>query len=131
MTGENIRANVDEELAAAHEALDAAAANEKIGQLKTAVNRLYYAAYHAGLAVCLSEGIEPKTHRGLSHLLQLHFVKPGKLPGWVQSELSVLQTNRDLADYEPGYRVSVDDYQRLRATTDRLISELEAFLKPS
>jgi uncharacterized protein len=74
-----------------------------IGDYEAATNRLYYAAFHAALAACLTEGLEPKSHRGLSNLLKLHFVETGKLPEWTHGALSRLQSERDLADYAPSY----------------------------
>lgn len=129
MTDDNVRRNVALELQASREALEAARRIAEIGEHKSAVNRLYYSAYHAALAVCLAEGLEPKTHRGLVHLLKLHFVKRGTLPEWVESELSKLQTERDLADYEPTYQVDASAYAALSAGAQRLVAELENLLE--
>lgn len=128
MTGDNRRANVAEELAAARRHRQAAERIAAIGEHEAAVNRLYYAALHAVRAVCLTEGIEPKSHRGLQRLLVLHFVSTGRLPEWVQSALGQLQTERDLADYVADFTVPAERYEERRTTADRLLGELEGYL---
>lgn len=129
MTGENKRKNITAQLASSSGAWDAALRNAAAGDLKTAVNRLYYAAYHAVVAVCLSEGLEAKTHRGVSHLLKLHFVVPNHLPDWVESAFSKLQTDRDLADYEPEFQLSSERYAERQADAEKMIHEFRAFLR--
>jgi uncharacterized protein (UPF0332 family) len=129
MTGDNRRANVAQELSAARRHRQAAERVAAIGEHETAVNRLYYAVLHAARAVCLTEGLEPKSHRGLKHLVVLHFVSAGKLPGWVQSALGQLETERDLADYVADFTVTAERYEERRATADRLLGELEDYLR--
>ena len=53
------------ELDKSRRALATASANAAAGDLDAAVNRLYYAACHAAIAVCLTEGLDrrPTTER--------------------------------------------------------------------
>lgn len=129
MTEENKKANVSTELQMSSRALEAAKRNAAAADFATATNRLYYATYHAALAVLLSEGLEPKTHRGLTHLLKLHFVKKGLLPDWVEPAFSKIQLERELVDYEPGYSIDAEGYGRLSAEVQRLLRELEGLLR--
>lgn len=129
MTAENRQANIGTEISKSRRAWSSALRNAAERDFDTAANRLYYSAYHAAMAVCLSEGLEPKTHRGLIHLLKLHFIVPGQLPDWVESALSRLQTERDLADYEADYTLSAERYEERRTEAERLIEQLEAFLR--
>lgn len=129
MTDDNIRHNLAAELLKAHKDLESARRVAELNDFGTAVNRLYYAVYHAAYAVCLSAGLEPKTHRGLTHLLRLHFIDPGHVPAWVEPAFSTLQTTRDLADYEPTYEVTPAKYEASRSDADRLIAELEGHLR--
>ena len=41
----------------------------------TAVNRLYYACFHATKALLLTKDLIPKTHSGVINLLHQHFVQ--------------------------------------------------------
>lgn len=69
MTDDNKRAAIAAELAATERLQEAAERNASQGDRETAANRLYFAAMHATKALCLSEGIEPKSHRGLRRAL--------------------------------------------------------------
>jgi uncharacterized protein (UPF0332 family) len=129
VTEDNKRANVERELAAARRHREAAERVGAIGEREAAVNRLYYAALHAARAVCLTQGIEPRSHRGLKHLLALHFVSPGHLPEWVSSAFGQLETERDLADYGADFTVSQERYEERRATADKLLGALEGYLR--
>lgn len=129
MTDDNIRVNIAAELLKAGKDLESARRTAEIGELGAAVNRLYYAVYHAALAVCLSAGLEPRSHRGVTHLLRLHFVDKTLLPAWVEPAFSMLQTTRDLADYEPTYEVTPAKYQTARDEAAKLFAELEGFLR--
>jgi hypothetical protein len=126
---ENRKANIADELAAARRARATAALNATAGDRSAAVNRLYYAAFHAARAVCLTEGLEAKTHRGLKHLLLLHFVEPGRLPEWTGEVLARLETKRDLADYAASYEIAPATYDTLADEADRLLAAIDAFLR--
>lgn len=62
--------------------------------------RAYYAALHFARAVMLIEGLEAKAHAGVSHLVNLHFVKSGRLNPRVPHYLSELEAVRSEADYD-------------------------------
>jgi uncharacterized protein (UPF0332 family) len=129
VTGDNRRANVAQELAAAKRLRDAAERIANVGELEAAATRLYFAALHAAKAILLTEGIEPKSHRGVHHLLALHFINQRRLPDWVASTFSQLETERDLADYVPMYTVTPERWADRRDGCDRLITELERYLR--
>jgi len=126
---------VDEDIAIEQErdksrrAREAAERNAAAQDFDTAANRLYYAALHAAKAVLLTEGLDPKSHRGVKRLLVIHFVAPGLLPDWVEPALSRLETERDLADYTSGFTVPAARYESCRIEGERLLDALEAFLQ--
>ena len=64
-----------------------------------AVSRAYYAAFHWALTLLIMKGLEPKTHRGVIQLLQLHYVETGALSATVAAALGQLETYRELSDY--------------------------------
>jgi uncharacterized protein (UPF0332 family) len=113
---DNRAANVAEEVAHAREAMQAAAALVDLGLARDAMNRIYYAVFHATLAVLLTEELEPTTHRGVLSLLGLHFVKTGRLPADMVATFKRLQGYREACDYTRGF-VIPDELAR---------SELEA-----
>ncbi|MBI4613831.1 MAG: HEPN domain-containing protein [Planctomycetes bacterium] len=128
MTAEHRRENVRLEVEKSRRTRTTADRTAGDGDYDAAVNRLYYAAFHAARAVCLTGGLEAKSHRGLKHLLALHFVHAGLLPDWAQTVLSRLETERDLADYALGEATSREGFELRREETDRFLAEVEGFL---
>lgn len=129
MTNENRRANIALEMddARRHHGLGTKYGTE--GDRETACNRFYFAAMHAAKAICLTKGLEAKSHRGLKHLLVVQFVRSGELPEWLEAAYGELETERDLADYSTGYRVSPERYEDRRVACDRLLETIEAYLR--
>ncbi len=105
----------------AHRALETARLTLDHGDAEAAVNRTYYAAFHAAMAALLSVGEAPKTHSGTHHLFHLHFVKSGRLPVTLGETFRHAFTLRQRADYEA---FTVFD----EAATADLISDVEAFV---
>ena len=99
MTEENGRVNAIEESRRGDECLAEARYLLKGGFWNAAVSRAYYAAFHWALALLMKKGLEPKTHRGVIQLLQLHYVESGILPPSAAEALSQLETYRELSDY--------------------------------
>ena len=79
MTDANKRANVASELGRADESMRAARVLVDAALLHDAESRLYYAIYHAAVALLLTEGLEPRSHAGTASMLGLHFVKTGRM----------------------------------------------------
>jgi uncharacterized protein (UPF0332 family) len=129
VTDENRRANIAAEMEKSRRAFATAHVDAEAGDFDAALNRLYYAAFHAATAVCLTEGLEPRTHRGARHLLNLHFVVPGRLDDRVSRALAALEDDRNLADYEAQFRADRQRYEARRADAERLIAEIERFLR--
>jgi uncharacterized protein (UPF0332 family) len=74
-----------------------------------AVNRLYYASFHTVSALLLLNGIKIKSHSGAKAMLELHFVKTGKLPvEWGKFYASLFNDRND-SDYEDFAVFTADD----------------------
>ena len=131
MTDDNKRANVALEMAEAARTREAAERIAGLGEYEAATNRLYFAAMHAVRALCLSEGLEPRSHRGLKRLLALHFTSTGTLPPSLDAGFAQLETERDLVDYGAGYRVTKERYAERRAAADDLLAEVARHLQTS
>ena len=109
MTEDNREANALDELARGQQSLDAAAALIAAGLHADAVSRAYYGAYHHLRALLYSRGLEPRSHAGALHLLNVEFIRPGLLPSANNRLLSGLQRSRELADYDPAVVFSAED----------------------
>jgi uncharacterized protein (UPF0332 family) len=135
MTGDNRRANIAAELVRCDESLRAASVLVAAALLHDAESRLYYAAYHAAMAVLLTEGLEPRSHTGVASLLGLHFVKTGRLDPDDARLFARLQKYRIEADYSVGFVLTRDaveeDLAACRAFIERVRAVIASALPPT
>lgn len=108
MTGENKRANIAAELARCDQSLRAARVLIDADLLLDAESRLYYAAFHAAVALLLTESLQAKSHTGVGQLLGLHFVKTGRLDPDDARLFARLQKYRVEADYSTAFVLTKD-----------------------
>jgi uncharacterized protein (UPF0332 family) len=109
VTGENIRANVVDELRLADSALRAARALLDLGLAPDAASRAYYAALHAARALLFSLGLEVHSHRAVRNLLSRHFIQPGALKPERSKELGQLESLRTAGDYDSAFALGVEE----------------------
>lgn len=103
MTDDQKRAAIAAEAARGQDALEEAELLLTASKLAGAVSRSYYAAFHYARAVLLTIGEEPRSHAGLTRLLQGNFVRTGRMAPEVAALLSRLMTLRQDADYTAEY----------------------------
>lgn len=103
MTAEAAQAAANEEMQLAREELRAAEQLLAGKLVRVAATRVHYAVFHAARAVVYSEGLEPKTHAGVLHLLTAHFVRTGRLDTAQSRLFARLQKFREQADYADAY----------------------------
>ena len=65
-----------------------------------AVNRLYYAVFHACGALLLTKGYTARTHSGIIHIILLEYVKTDILTKDEGSLISTLFNMRNTGDYD-------------------------------
>lgn len=86
----------------ADETLEEASLLANAAHYNAAINRLYYAAFYATLALLLNAGISVKTHAGVKTMLGLHFISKGKLAiehGKTYNSLFNLRHSNDYDDF--------------------------------
>ena len=64
------------------------------------INRLYYAAYYAVMAILLTEDLTPTTHNGAKSNFTEHFIKTNRIPKEYGKIYSQLFTWRQKGDYD-------------------------------
>jgi len=79
--------------------------------LPDAVNRAYFAVYHAAQACLLTEDINPKTHGGVISQFGRVFIKSGKLEKELGHILNELEEERIMADYMAAPEFLVEDVE--------------------
>jgi uncharacterized protein (UPF0332 family) len=126
---ENTRVHVRAEMVRSDESLRAAHELLKLGLFNDAVSRAYYAALHVARALLLTEGVEPQTHAGVSSMLGMHFVVPGRLAAEHAKELARLEQFRTEADYNRFFVFTTEGAAEEIGVADRFCSAGRALLE--
>lgn len=100
-----------------------------VGSWNGAVNRLYYAAFHAVSALLLQHDVVVKSHVGAKGLFELHFVKTGRLDRKWSKFYTRLFENRNDSDYEDFAVFTADDVVPLIPETDEFIGLIKALIQ--
>lgn len=129
MTDENRRVQVAAEVVRAEEAHRATHELLRLGLLNDAVSRAYYSALHYAMALLLTEGIEPQTHRGVGSMLGQHFIVPRKLPVDRAKDLARLEQFRSEADYNRFFVLSPEGAAEEAAVADRFRAAARDYLQ--
>ncbi len=128
MKEENRLKNRDEELAHADESLKAGYVLMENRLYREALPKFYYALFHAMRALLFTEGLEPRSHEGVSHLFNLHFVKPGLFSNERHRFFKRLMKYRHEADYGLGFDITEKDCDEWRSEVSGIIVEIKEFL---
>ena len=131
MTAENTHAHIAAELARCDESLRAARVLIDAALLHDAESRLYYAAYHAAVALLLTRGIEPRSHSGVANLLGLHFVKTGRLDAGDARLFARLQKYRIEADYSTEFVLTTSALEEDLAACQAFVLRVRAVIAQS
>ena len=84
----------------ADQALDDASYLLEDDRVEAAMNRAYYAAFHAARAALLTEGEEPSSHAGILSRFSYHFIRTGRISEEIGQVLARAETDRNRADYD-------------------------------
>ena len=91
----------------------------------SAINRLYYAAYYAVIALLLKDDLKPTTHNGAKSNFSEHFVKTGKIDKELGKIFSQLLTWRQKGDYDDLFDFQKDIVLSYFEPVKKLISKVE------
>ena len=84
----------------AHQCLKAANALLAIGDSRGAVNRAYYAVFHAMRSVLATEGKDFSKHSGVISYFRMNYVKNGVFGKDLSDTISNLFASRSMSDYD-------------------------------
>ena len=104
-------------LEAARRALDA-------GDAETAVNRAYYACFHAARAALAGEDEQPKTHSGVHNRFARLFVATERVPVEVARSLPHAAQVRERADYDALTLADLGGAADLVADAERFVTSV-------
>jgi uncharacterized protein (UPF0332 family) len=88
------------------------------GSLNSSINRLYYSAFYATIALLLYKDIEIKSHKGVKQKLGEEFVLKGIISKDFAKTYSILSDYRHKGDYD-------DLYDFEKEIIDRLLDQIK------
>ncbi len=94
-----------------------------------AVNRYYYACFHALHALFVVNGLSAHTHDGLITIFGKEFVQTGKVPRQYGRYLARMEQLRKLADYNCTTSVTEEEVNELSQPAHGLLSVVKDLIK--
>jgi uncharacterized protein (UPF0332 family) len=106
---EEVRALAAHRLGRAREAVSEGRQLLDTGSPRGAVNRFYYAAFHAARALLATREADSSKHSGVIALFQRHFVKPGLIEPGTARVLARAFAKRQMTDYADFATVTTEE----------------------
>lgn len=100
------------------------------GMLDGAVNRFYYAVFHAMRSVLATKGYDAPKHSGVISLFNKHFVKPGYISKQASKIVTTTFSERSTADYNDCKTFLENEVNMIRDQVKTFLEEVENFIKP-
>jgi uncharacterized protein (UPF0332 family) len=94
----------------------------------SAINRLYYSAFYAVMALLSNAGYKPTTHNGAKSVFSEHFIKNEIIPKEFGKLYSQLFTWRQKGDYDDFYDFEKDKVLPYFGPVKKLIEIIESRL---
>lgn len=93
------------------------------------INRLYYSAYYAVMALLLDSDLKPATHNGAKSNFSEYFIKTGKIAKEYGKLYSQLFTWRQKGDYDDFFDFNKDKVLPYFEPVNKLISMIEKMIE--
>ena len=93
-----------------------------------AMNRYYYAAFHAARALLATRNVDSARHAGVIALFQQHFVKAGTFPAEIARALPRSFEKRLSSDYSDFIEISAEETLKVRGDVHAFVSACREFL---
>ncbi|OIQ07751.1 hypothetical protein MTCOM_15510 [Moorella thermoacetica] len=99
-----------------------------VGFYNGAINRFYYAAFHAVRALLALKKLDSAKHSGVISLFNREYVKTGAISKEASKTLSTIFAMRSEADYDDFKSFSLQEAADARKAVRSLIDEVSAYL---
>jgi uncharacterized protein len=117
-------------LARATDDLATARDNVVHGHWRGAVNRAYYAVFHAASAALLQLDIERARHAGVQAAFGAFLVRPGLIEPEFGQIYSRVRQAREMQDYDvTAVTLTFEETERLVSAAERFIARLDSYLR--
>ena len=97
----------------------------------SSINRLYYSAYYAVMALLLFSELNPATHNGAKSNFTEHFIKTERIPKEFGKMYSQLFTWRQKGDYDDLFDFDQQKVMPYFEPVQKLIEIVESIVKKS
>jgi uncharacterized protein (UPF0332 family) len=115
-------------LARAWDTFDDAKILASKGKWNSTINRLYYSAYYAVMALLLKNDFKPATHNGAKSNFTEHFIKNNIIDKKFGKLYSQLFTWRQKGDYDDLFDFREDQVNEYFKPVEELISLIESLI---
>lgn len=112
----------------AWEMLEAAKENLKIGQYKTALNRSYYAVFHAMCAANILRGFDSSKHSGVIAFFTKEFLKTEYMDRKLSFIIKSSSLLREKSDYDDFFIASRTEAEKQVENAGLFVAEVERFI---
>ena len=99
------------------------------GMLDGAVNRFYYAVFHAMRSVLATKGYDAPKHSGVISLFNKHFVKPGNFSKQASKIVTSTFSERSTADYNDYKTFQENEVNMISTQVKSFLEEVENYIK--
>ena len=129
MNQDDVKALIQSRFKQAREALDDALFLSKAGRgNRTIVNRAYYAAFYAGLALLQTAGLTPRRHRGVLSFFDRDFVRPGHFSKENSQQIHQLFDLRLEDDYAQMDLISKEEADQALSLSEKFVEAIRTYL---
>lgn len=112
----------------AWEMLEAAKENLEIGQYKTALNRSYYAVFHAMRAANILRGFDSSKHSGVIAFFTKEFLKTEYMDRKLSFIIKSSSLLREKSDYDDFFIASRTEAEKQVENAGLFVAEVERFI---
>jgi uncharacterized protein (UPF0332 family) len=98
------------------------------GSINSSVNRLYYSAFYATIALLLNNGIEIKSHHGVKQKLGEEFVLKGLISKELAKIYSLLSDYRHKGDYDDLFDFDKEIVERMLIPVKEYLDRIEEII---
>ncbi len=122
--------NIEYRIKRARETYKDALVLYEMGSINSSINRLYYAAFYATIALLLDKNIEVKSHKGVKQKLGVEFVLKGLISKDLAKTYSILSDYRHKGDYDDLFEFDQEIVKDLLDPVKEYIDKIESLLNP-
>ena len=120
---------VEFEIEKAHRLIDQFPILQEAELWDTLANRVYYAVFHAVMALLIQNELHAQSHKGVSILFSKHFIKEGLINEEYGSFFARLETMREKSDYTCLFETTEEEVLPMIPKAKELVSIIEGLLQ--